>query len=64
MMTDKIISVRLWQNYAVALHGADPAGEDGLLGASVGQDARYATSSEVRVAAQALLDAGVSPDAW
>lgn len=54
----------LWSEYALALHDADPNHEDGLLGASVGQDAKYAVSERVRLAAQACLNAGASADDW
>ena len=51
----------LWDEYRTALREVGP---DGLLGAAVGQDAKYAVNGRVRKAAQALLDAGVSEDAW
>lgn len=44
--------------YHAALKRVDPSGADGILGASVNQDARAAVDDELRAAAQALLDAG------
>lgn len=46
------------KRYQEELLRVDPEQEDGILGASVNQDARAAVDGGVRAAASALLDAG------
>lgn len=46
------------QRYRAELDRVDPEHEDGILGASVNQDARAAVDDTLRAAAQAVLAAG------
>lgn len=48
------------RRYRLELERVDPEGEDGILGASVNQDARAAVDAAVRETAAALLEAGAA----